>query len=57
MELLCLLLRHRPMLNSILVREERFKALCDRCGAPIERDRHSHWVHSAALISSRKQAA
>jgi len=57
MNLACLILRHRPLLNSIIVREERFTALCDRCGAPIERDSSRPWVGAAALTSGSDQVA
>jgi len=57
MRLLCLLLRHRPMLNSIVVRDDRFTALCDRCGAPLERDARRRWVHALPLIGGREHAA
>jgi RNA polymerase-binding transcription factor DksA len=57
MKLRCLFLRHRPMLSSIIVREERFTALCDHCGAPIERDKLRRWVNAASLISSQDEAA
>ena len=45
------------MLTSILPREHGFSALCDECGAPIEREQHGRWTHSQALISKRDQAA
>jgi hypothetical protein len=57
MKLRCLLARHRPMLNSIIVRGDRFTALCDHCGAPIERDQARRWVSAAPLISSDSKAA
>jgi hypothetical protein len=57
MTLLCLFLRHRPMLNSIVVREDRFTALCDRCGAPIERNTARRWVSPAPLTTRPNQAA
>lgn len=57
MNLRCLLLRHRPMLSSIIVREDRFTALCDNCGAPLERDQDRRWVNAAPLISDQNRAA
>ena len=57
MSLLCLLGRHRPMLTSIIRREQGFSALCDHCGAPIERGDHGRWTHAAAVISKTDQAA
>lgn len=57
MKLRCLFLRHQPMLSSIIVRDGRFTALCDHCGAPLERNKSKRWVHAAPLISDRDQAA
>jgi hypothetical protein len=57
MKLRCLFLRHRPMLSSIIVRNDRFTALCDDCGAPIERDGSRRRVGAAPLISGRDKAA
>jgi hypothetical protein len=45
------------MLSSIIVRGDRFTALCDHCGAPIERDQFRRWLNAAPLISTRDQAA
>jgi hypothetical protein len=45
------------MLNSIVARDDRFTALCDHCGAPIERDEPRRWVHAAPLVSRRERAA
>jgi hypothetical protein len=57
MKLRCLVLRHRPMLNSIIVRDDRFTALCDHCGAPIERDPSRRWVNATPLTSSDRAPA
>jgi hypothetical protein len=57
MKLRCLFLRHRPMLSSIIVRDDRFTALCDDCRAPIERDRSRRWVSATPLLSRRDEAA
>lgn len=57
MKLRCLLSRHRPMLSSIIVRDDRFTALCDHCGALLERDQQRRWVTAAPLISPRDQVA
>jgi hypothetical protein len=57
MKLRCLFLRHRPMLSSIILRKERFTALCDHCGAPIARDKLRRWVNAASPISSQDEAA
>jgi len=56
MNLRCLLGRHRPMLTSIIPRDRGFVALCDGCGAPIERDEGGRWAHSQALVSKRDAA-
>jgi hypothetical protein len=53
----CLFGRHRPMLTSILSRDGGFTALCDDCGAPIERVDGGRWTQSQPLISKRDQAA
>lgn len=55
MSLLCLLGRHRPMLTSILRREHGFSALCDHCGAPIEREEGGRWTHAQAALSKTDQ--
>jgi hypothetical protein len=57
MHLSCLFGRHRPMLNSIITKEHGFAALCDDCGAPIERRDDGRWIHCPALISDRNQPA
>jgi hypothetical protein len=57
MSLLCLLGRHRPMLTSIIQRGRGFSALCDHCGAPIERGEGGRWTHVAPLGSRTDQAA
>jgi hypothetical protein len=57
MKLRCLFMRHRPMLNSIIVRGDRFTALCDHCGAPIERDQSRRWANTAPLIQGDREAA
>jgi hypothetical protein len=57
MKLRCLFVCHRPMLSSIIVREDRFSALCDHCGAPLERGPTRRWVIAAPLVSDCDQAA
>jgi hypothetical protein len=57
MRLRCLFLRHRPMLTSIVEREGGFAALCDDCGAPIERRADGPWTRAQGLLSRRDQAA
>jgi hypothetical protein len=57
MSLLCLLGRHRPMLTSIIQRHRGFSALCDHCGAPIERSEGGRWTHVPAVLSKTDQAA
>ena len=44
------------MLTSIVPREHGFSALCDDCGAPIERPAHGRWTHSQALLSKPDRA-
>jgi hypothetical protein len=57
MSLRCLLNVHRPMLTSIVRRPDRFTALCDECGALIERSDDSRWAKSEPLASTRGQVA
>jgi hypothetical protein len=57
MSLLCLLGRHRPMLTSIIQRHRGFSALCDHCGAPIERREGARWTHVPAVLSKTDQVA
>ena len=57
MHLKCLFGRHRPMLSSIIQRQHGFSALCDDCGAPIEREEGGRWTHAKALLSKPEQAA
>jgi len=56
MNLLCLLLRHRPSLSTILVRDDRFTAFCDRCGASIERNEERRWVTAPPLTAKADHA-
>lgn len=53
----CLLFRHRPMLTSVVRREGGYSALCDYCGALIERGDHGRWTASEGLISRQDLAA
>ena len=57
MHLRCLFGRHRPMLTSIVPREHGFSALCDDCGAQIERREGRRWTHAQALLSKPNQVA
>jgi len=57
MSLRCLMGRHRPLLASILKREDRLTALCNDCGLPIERTENGRWSLSDPLISRRDKAA
>lgn len=57
MKLACLLLRHRPMLSSIMLRDGRFTALCDRCGLPIERPEGGRWKGCEPLSTDAERAA
>jgi hypothetical protein len=45
------------MLNSIVRREDRYTALCDSCGLPIERSEEGRWTEAQSLLSRRDQAA
>jgi hypothetical protein len=45
------------MLGSIIKRQNRYTALCDDCGLPIERSAQGRWTNSQALLSKRDQAA
>jgi hypothetical protein len=53
----CLIRVHRPMLTSIVRRADRYTALCDDCGLPIERSEEGRWTASEPLLSRRDQAA
>jgi hypothetical protein len=57
MSLRCLIRLHRPMLNSIVRREDRYTALCESCGLPIERSEEGRWTEAEPLLSRRDQAA
>jgi hypothetical protein len=57
MSIRCLVRLHRPMLNSIVRREDRYAALCDSCGLPIERFEEGRWTVAEPLLSRRNQAA
>ena len=48
---------HRPMLTSIIRRHDRFTALCDGCGLPIERPNDGRWTIPEPLASQREQTA
>ena len=45
------------MLTSIVKRQDRFTALCDDCGLPIERSEQGRWTVSESLVSKRGEAA
>jgi hypothetical protein len=57
MTLRCLFGRHRPMLTSIVTRQDCYTALCDDCGLPIERTENSRWASPEPLIWSQQKAA
>jgi len=57
MGLRCLFRRHRPMLSSIVRRQDRYTALCDDCGMPIERGEKGRWASAEALVSRQGRAA
>jgi hypothetical protein len=44
------------MLNSIVRREDRYTALCDGCGLPIERLEEGRWIEAQPLLSRPDQA-
>jgi hypothetical protein len=56
MSLRCLMGLHRPILNSIVRRADRYTALCDSCGLPIERLEEGRWTVAQPLISRQDQA-
>jgi hypothetical protein len=45
------------MLTSILRRADRYTALCDDCGLPIERSEEGRWTVSEPLLARHDQAA
>jgi hypothetical protein len=53
----CLFGRHRPMLASIIKRQNGYAALCDDCGLPIERAENGRWHGAEPLVSRRDKAA
>src|ERR1700710_1296142 len=57
MSIRCLIRIHRPMLNSIVWRENGYTAFCDSCGVPIERSKERRWAEAQPLLSRRDQAA
>jgi hypothetical protein len=57
MSIRCLFRVHRPMLTSIVRRQDRYTALCDSCGLPIERRDDSRWTACEPLASRRDQVA
>jgi hypothetical protein len=57
MGLRCFVRLHRPMLNSIVRRQDRLTALCDSCGLPIERPDGGRWTEAEPLLSRSDQAA
>jgi hypothetical protein len=57
MSLRCLFRVHRPLLTSIARRQNRYTALCDGCGRPIERSIEGRWTAAEPLVSRRGQAA
>ena len=57
MSLGCLFGRHRPMLTSIMKRENGYAALCDGCGLPIERSEDGAWSIAKPLLARQDRAA
>ena len=53
----CLFGVHRPMLSSIIRRQDGFVALCDGCGLPLERPNKGRWTIPVPLASQRDQIA
>ncbi len=47
----CLFRVHRPMLTSITRRQDRYTALCDSCGLPIERSEEGRWTAAEPLAT------
>ncbi len=39
------------MLTSIVRRQDRYTALCESCGLPIERSEEGHWTPAELLAS------
>jgi hypothetical protein len=57
MHLGCLFRRHRPILNSIVGRQDGYAAICDGCGLTIERTEHGKWMAAPPLISRKSEPA
>jgi hypothetical protein len=53
----CLFRVHRAMLTSIVRRADRYTALCDDCGLPLERSEEGRWAPPEPLVSRKGQAA
>ena len=53
----CLFGVHRPMLTSIIRRQDSFTALCDGCGLPLARPEKGRWTIPGPLPSQRDQSA
>ena len=53
----CLFGFHRPMLTSIIRRQDCFTALCDGCGLPLARPNKGRWTVPGPLASQRDQTA
>jgi len=56
MSLLCFFGRHRPLLTSIVERQDRFTALCEDCSLPIERSQQGRWMSSEPLVGRDRAA-
>jgi hypothetical protein len=57
MSLLCLFGRHKPLLHSVTKSHRGYRALCDHCARPLERELNSQWEASEPLDIAARQAA
>jgi hypothetical protein len=57
MSLLCLFGRHKPLLHSVTKSHRGYRALCDHCARPLERELNGQWEASEPLDIAARQAA
>lgn len=57
MSLLCLFGRHKPSLHSVTKAHRGYRALCDHCARPLERELEGQWQASEPLDTVTQQAA
>jgi hypothetical protein len=57
MSLRCFFGAHRPMLASIIRREQGFSALCDDCALPLERTDEGRWTPAVPLATRASSPA